>query len=195
MSGDKNTMKVLVLDNYDSFTYNLVHYVKALGYKNVDVYRNDKISIEQVDRYDKILLSPGPGIPSESGILLELIQTYGSKKNILGVCLGHQAIAEVYGAELENRASVLHGIATNMKVVQDDLLYKDLPTEFEVGRYHSWQVNKNKLGEELEITGIDDEGEIMSIRHKKYNVAGVQFHPESVLTEHGMEIISNWLSN
>lgn len=188
-------IKILVLDNYDSFTYNLVHYIRELGYTNMDVYRNDKISVEDVSAYDKILLSPGPGIPDESGILKDLIKTYGTTKSIMGVCLGHQAIGEVYGAELENRKNVLHGIANNMKVTKEDVLYKGLPKEFAVGRYHSWQINKDKLGSELEVTAVDDQGCIMSIRHKKYNVCGVQFHPESILTEHGKDLMKNWLEN
>lgn len=185
--------KILVLDNYDSFTYNLVHYIRELGYKNVAVHRNDKITVDEVATFDKIVLSPGPGIPDESGILKEVIKTYSASKPILGVCLGHQAIGEVFGAELENRKNVLHGIANNMKVIKEDTLFKGLPTEFEVGRYHSWQINKNKLGDELVVTGVDDDGDIMSIRHKQFDVCGVQFHPESILTAHGKEIMNNWL--
>lgn len=188
-------MKILVLDNYDSFTYNLVHYIRELGYTNMDVFRNDKISVEDVNNYDKILLSPGPGIPDESGILKDLIKTYGATKSIMGVCLGHQAIGEVYGAELENRENVLHGIANKMIVTKEDVIYKGLPTEFEVGRYHSWQINKDKLGGELELTAVDDQGCVMSVRHKKHDVCGVQFHPESILTEHGKELMKNWLEN
>ena len=185
--------KILVLDNYDSFTYNLVHYIRELGYKNVAVHRNDKITVDEVATFDKIVLSPGPGIPDESGILKEVIKTYSASKPILGVCLGHQAIGEVFGAELENRKNVLHGIANNMKVIKEDTLFKGLPTEFEVGRYHSWQINKNKLGDELVVTGVDADGDIMSIRHKQFDVCGVQFHPESILTAHGKEIMNNWL--
>lgn len=192
---ENKNMKILVLDNYDSFTYNLVHYIRELGYKEVEVFRNDKISLEDVDQYEKILLSPGPGIPDESGILKALIETYGSTKSIMGVCLGHQAIGEVYGAELENRDQVLHGIANKMKVIKKDIIYKGLPTEFEVGRYHSWQINKHKLGKELEVTAEDEQGCIMSIRHKEFDVCGVQFHPESILTEHGKELMKNWLEN
>ena len=188
-------IKILVLDNYDSFTYNLVHYIRELGYTNMDVFRNDKISVEDVNKYDKILLSPGPGIPDESGILKDLIKTYGATKSIMGVCLGHQAIGEVYGAELENRENVLHGIANKMIVTKEDVIYKGLPTEFEVGRYHSWQINKEKLGSELELTAVDDQGCVMSVRHKKHDVCGVQFHPESILTEHGKELMKNWLEN
>lgn len=188
-------IKILVLDNYDSFTYNLVHYIRELGYTNLDVFRNDKISVEEVDQYDKILLSPGPGIPDESGILKDLIKTYGASKSIMGVCLGHQAIGEVYGAELENRDQVLHGIANKMIVTKADSIYKGLPEEFEVGRYHSWQIDKDKLGSELEVTAVDEQGSIMSIRHKTHDVCGVQFHPESILTEHGKDLMKNWLEN
>ncbi|MFM7022767.1 MAG: anthranilate synthase component II [Flavobacteriales bacterium] len=188
-------MKILVFDNYDSFTYNLVHYVKQLGYKDVDVFRNDKIALADINKYDKILLSPGPGIPSEAGILLEVIKEYGPKKSILGVCLGHQAIGEVYGCQLENMDKVLHGIATPMTITKNDVIYKGLPETFSVGRYHSWQIKEDTLTPEIEVTGVDDKGSIMSIRHKKYNVVGVQYHPESVLTEHGLEIMKNWLEN
>lgn len=188
-------IKILVLDNYDSFTYNLVHYIRELGYTNLDVFRNDKISVEEVEQYDKILLSPGPGIPDESGILKDLIKSYGATKSIMGVCLGHQAIGEVYGAELENRDQVLHGIANKMIVTKTDVIYGGLPKEFEVGRYHSWQIDKDKLGSELEVTAVDEQGSIMSIRHKTHDVCGVQFHPESILTEHGKELMKNWLEN
>lgn len=188
-------IKILVLDNYDSFTYNLVHYIRELGFKNVEVHRNDKISVEEVNQYDKIVLSPGPGIPDESGILKEVIVKYGETKPILGVCLGHQAIGEVYGATLENRSTVLHGIANEMTVVSDDVIYNNLPEKFEVGRYHSWQIDKNKLGDQLYVTAVDEAGDIMSIRHKTLNVCGVQFHPESILTEHGKEMMKNWLAS
>lgn len=187
------TTKILVLDNYDSFTYNLVHYIRELGYTDLEVHRNDKISVEGCNRFDKIVLSPGPGIPDESGILKALIKAYAGKKPILGVCLGHQAIGEVFGAELENRKNVLHGVANNMKVIKEDVIYKGLPSEFQVGRYHSWQINKDKLGQELEVTAVDDEGAILSVRHKTFDICGVQFHPESILTEHGKQLMKNWL--
>lgn len=190
---ENKNIQILVLDNYDSFVYNLVHYVKELGYKNVDVYRNDKITLEEVGKYDKIILSPGPGIPDEAGILKALIKQYGPIKPLLGVCLGHQAISEVYGAFLENRKNVLHGVATKMIVTQPEGLYEGLPQEFEVGRYHSWQVDPLKLGDQLEVTAIDEAGDIMSIRHKVYPVTGVQYHPESILTEYGKDIMKNWL--
>lgn len=188
-------MKILVLDNYDSFVYNLVHYIKQLGFEDVDVFRNDKIKIEDVAKYDKILLSPGPGIPEEAGIMIDLIKAYAESKSIMGVCLGHQAIAEAFGCELENMSEVLHGVGTPMKVIAEDVIYSDLPKEFEVGRYHSWQVKENSLGEAFNLTATDDSGNVMSIRHKNLDVVGVQYHPESVLTEHGLKIVENWLKN
>lgn len=188
-------MKILVLDNYDSFVYNLVHYIKQLGYEDVDVYRNDKITLEEVAKYDKILLSPGPGIPEEAGIMIDLIKKYANSKSILGVCLGHQAIAEAFGSELENMDEVLHGIGDTMIVVEDDVIYNELPQEFEVGRYHSWQVKKDSLGDVFKLTGKDNKGNVMSMRHKSLDVVGVQYHPESVLTEYGLKIVENWLKN
>ena len=183
-------MKVLMLDNYDSFTYNIVHYLESLG-AEVEVHRNDKISLDEVDAYDKIVLSPGPGIPEEAGILLPLIERYAPTKSILGVCLGHQAIGQVFGAELYNIGQVVHGKSKNTKVVVQDLLFKDVPTQFESGRYHSWAI-KN-LPESLEMTATDDDGIVQAIRHKTYDVRGVQFHPESVMTAPGMQILKNWL--
>ncbi len=188
-------MKILVLDNYDSFVYNLVHYIKQLGYNDVDVYRNDKISIENVSKYDKILLSPGPGIPDEAGIMIDLIRMYAESKSILGVCLGHQAIAEAFGCKLENMDEVLHGVGNKMKVISEDALYEGVPDEFEVGRYHSWQVKKDTLGDAFHLTGIDESGNVMSMRHNSFDVVGVQYHPESILTEHGLKIVENWLKN
>ena len=188
-------MKILVFDNYDSFTYNLVHYVKQLGYHDVDVFRNDKIALEDIKKYDKILLSPGPGVPSEAGILHEVIKEYSPTKSILGVCLGHQAIGEIFGCELENMEKVLHGIATPLTIVQDDIIYKGLPKSFMVGRYHSWQIKSASVSPEIIVTGIDDKGGIQSIRHVKYDVVGVQYHPESVLTENGLTIMKNWLES
>ena len=186
-------MKILVIDNYDSFVYNLVHYIEQLGDYDVTVKRNDELTLAEVDSYDKILLSPGPGIPSEAGLMLEIINQYRTTKPMLGVCLGHQAIAEVMGCELENMDEVLHGVATNLKVIAEDQLYKGLPTSFKVGRYHSWQIKKESMMPELTITAEDDNGSILSYKHLKYPVWGVQYHPESVLTEHGLEIIKNWL--
>lgn len=188
--------KILVIDNYDSFTYNLVHYIKNLTDKPLDVYRNDQISLDDVGGYNKILLSPGPGIPEEAGICLELIKQYASKKSILGVCLGHQAIGEAFGGSLINLDKVYHGISTNINIVTpEDELYKDIPGKIEVGRYHSWVVSREDLPACFTINSLDDQGMIMGISHKEYNVKGVQYHPESVLTQHGLKIIENWLNN
>jgi anthranilate synthase component 2 len=183
-------MKVLMLDNYDSFTYNVVHYLVALG-AEVDVFRNDKISLNEVDAYDKIVLSPGPGVPEEAGILLPLIEHYFPSKSILGICLGHQAIGQVFGAELYNIGQVVHGKSRNTRVLKHDLLFKNIPYEFESGRYHSWAIRN--LPPELEVIATDDEGIVQAIRHRVYDVRGVQFHPESVMTPNGMEILKNWL--
>lgn len=187
-------MRILILDNYDSFTYNLVHYVEEILGEKVDVYRNDEIALSEVARYDKILLSPGPGIPDEAGILKELIKTYMPAKSIFGVCLGCQAIAEVCGGSIRNLNKVYHGIATPIQVTStEEYLFKGLPTEFMAGRYHSWVVNEEDLPAELEITSRDAEGQVMGLRHKEYDMRAVQFHPESVLTEHGKQMIRNWL--
>ena len=190
-------MKILVFDNYDSFTYNLVHIIRELGYGDqLEIHRNDKINLEAIDKYDKILLSPGPGIPSEAGIMLKLIRKYGANKSILGVCLGHQGIAEVYGAKLYNMPKVLHGVATkNLVVKPDEILFHHLPVEFSVCRYHSWTVIPETVNGNIEITAQDDEGNVMALRHTQYNVRGVQFHPESILTEYGKEMIKNWLED
>jgi len=186
-------MKVLVLDNYDSFTYNLVHIIeKILGHK-IDVFRNDEISLEEIEKYDKIILSPGPGIPDEAGILKDVIKKYAPTKSMFGVCLGEQAIAEVFGGELTNLTEVHHGVSSKMTVLDDDVIFADVPEVFEGGRYHSWIVSKDKLPESLKVTCVDEEGEIMGLRHKEYDVAGVQFHPESVLTEAGEKMIENFL--
>ena len=186
-------MKIAVIDNYDSFTYNLVHLVRSLNVE-VDVVRNDKFKIEDLSCYDKILLSPGPGIPSEAGLLLNVIKAYAGKKPLLGVCLGHQAIAEVFGGTLRNLQNVYHGVATPCRVVADDILFNGLPKEFEVGRYHSWVVDRSTLPSCLEVTSESPDGEIMSLRHRELDVRGVQFHPESVLTPVGKQIISNWIN-
>jgi anthranilate synthase component 2 len=187
-------MKILVLDNYDSFTYNLVQYIERVLKEPVDVYRNDRISLEEVGNYDKILISPGPGIPEEAGITLELIRRYGSSKSILGVCLGHQAIAEAYGGTIANLSTVYHGVTGQMKqIVPGDYLLEGVPVEFEAGRYHSWIVEHHTLPPELEITVENDEGFVMALRHREYDVRGVQFHPESVLTEYGGKMILNWI--
>lgn len=188
-------MKILIFDNYDSFTYNLVHIVKELGYDDVEVARNDKIKLRDVEVYDKIILSPGPGIPSEAGLLLPLIKQYAATKSILGVCLGHQAIAEAFGATLINLSEVYHGVAAEIQVVADDVLFYNLPRVLEVGRYHSWTVSNLRLPEDIRITAVDEKGEIMAFKHNKYRLHGVQFHPESVLTPKGKEIVSNFLKN
>lgn len=182
--------KVLVLDNYDSFTYNLVHYIESFDVE-CDVFRNDKISIEDVDNYDKILLSPGPGIPEEAGILLELIKTYSPTKSILGVCLGHQAIGQVFGAEFYNVGNVIHGKSKNTKLIAADALFDGVEKEFQSGRYHSWAI-KN-VQSPLIVTAIDEDGIVQAIKHETYNLRGVQFHPESVMTPEGKKIIENWL--
>jgi anthranilate synthase component 2 len=186
-------MKILVLDNYDSFVYNLVHYLREMGHEPV-VYRNDKITLEEVEAFDKILLSPGPGVPSEAGIMPELIRKYAPTKSILGVCLGHQAIGEAFGGTLENMSDVLHGIATPAHVQKpDERLFQGLPAQFKTGRYHSWTVVPETLPDSLEITAVDENGRILALSHKTYDVRGVQFHPESILTEHGKQMLKNWL--
>jgi len=187
--------QVLVIDNYDSFVYNLVHYLEDLDCE-VTVKRNDQLSLEEVAAYDKILLSPGPGIPEEAGLLLEIIKTYAPTKSMFGVCLGQQAIGEVFGGTLINLDQVFHGVATSAnQLVADEPLFKDIPTEFEIGRYHSWVVAPENFPEALEITSVDVNGQIMSLRHKEYDVRGVQFHPESVLTPEGKTMIKNWVTN
>jgi anthranilate synthase component 2 len=184
--------RILVIDNYDSFTYNLVHYLEDLDCE-VTVYRNDEFDIEEIAHFDKILLSPGPGIPDEAGLLKQVIQQYGSTKSIFGVCLGQQAIGEVYGGTLSNLDKVYHGVATKVtKAVDDELLFEGLENEFEVGRYHSWVVDAN-LPDCLEATSFDENGQLMSLRHKTYDVRGVQFHPESVLTPNGKKMLENWV--
>ena len=183
---------VLVIDNYDSFTYNLVHYLQDLDCE-VTVKRNDKIDLDEVKNYDKVLLSPGPGIPDEAGLLKPIIEKYGSSTSILGVCLGQQAIAEVYGGRIENLNKVYHGVSTSIKRVnEDEVLYRDLPEELEVGRYHSWVVSKD-LPEELIATSLDGNGEFMSLKHATNDVRAVQYHPESFLTPHGKTMLKNWL--
>lgn len=187
-------MKILVIDNYDSFTFNLVHLLNECG-QNPVVWRNDKFRLEEVDEFDKILLSPGPGIPSEAGLLLDVIKSYAPTKSILGVCLGVQAIAEVFGGNLYNLSYPVHGRATEMSVLdKEEPLFAGLPETFNIGRYHSWAVSRDGLPEDLQITAKDAEGVIMALKHTTYDVKGVQFHPESVLTEHGKIMISNWLS-
>ena len=186
-------MKLLVLDNYDSFTYNLVHLLREIG-TDLDVFRNDKIDLEQVSNYDKILLSPGPSLPKEAGIMPQLIEHYASQKNILGVCLGHQAIGEAFGASLSNLSEVQHGVATNVQSIVQENLFLNLPEKFKVGRYHSWVVEKESLkNTPLQIIAEDEQGFVMALKHQSYQVWGLQFHPESILTEFGREILVNWL--
>ena len=185
-------MKTVIIDNYDSFTYNLAHLVKELG-AEVDVLRNDKFELEELEKYDKIILSPGPGIPEEAGLLLEVIRTYAGRKPILGVCLGEQAIGQAFGGKLTNLSEVFHGIQTNVKIKNKDYIFSGLPTEIPVGRYHSWVVDTDGFPEELGISAISSEGQIMALKHREYDVHGIQFHPESVLTPDGKQIVGNWL--
>jgi anthranilate synthase component II len=187
--------RLLVLDNYDSFTYNLVHLVKQLGYWDLEVVRNDKIDLARVDEFEKILLSPGPGIPSEAGAMPELVRRYAPHKSILGICLGHQCIGEAFGAQLINLKDVVHGKGMVTRVVDgEETLFHGLPECFVTGRYHSWAVSQDSFPASLAITAVDEEGCIMGLRHRDYDVKGLQFHPESVLTENGETIIKNWLS-
>lgn len=186
---------ILVFDNYDSFTYNIVHALRELG-ENPDVYRNDQISLDDIDKYNKIIISPGPGIPEEAGLLMPLLRRFAGKKPILGVCLGHQAIGENFGAKLLNLSEVYHGIATPVSIIKDDYLFRGLPKELNVGRYHSWVVDNEDFPQnELEVLAEDKDGMIMALRHKKFDIRGVQFHPESVLTPDGMKIIRNWITH
>jgi anthranilate synthase component 2 len=186
--------KVLIIDNYDSFTYNLVHLVNEVGLQ-CEVWRNDKFAIGDVDAFDKIILSPGPGIPSEAGLLLEVIEKYADSKSIFGVCLGQQAIAEVFGGKLYNLGQPMHGIATPVTIIdREEKLFAGLPEVFKVGRYHSWVVDEKAIPDCLEVTAIDEaDSSVMALRHKEFDVRGVQFHPESILTEHGKKIMQNWL--
>ena len=186
-------MKLLIFDNYDSFTYNIVHAVRQLGIEP-DVRRNDCITLDEVDAYDKIIISPGPGVPSEAGILPELLRRYAPLKPILGVCLGEQAIGECFGAKLENLSRVYHGIRSTISITTPDYLFEGLPDRIDVGRYHSWVVSREDFPECLEITAMSDDGHIMALRHREFDVRGVQFHPESILTPDGMTIISNWIN-
>ena len=190
-----NKKTVLVIDNYDSFTYNLVHLINEVGYE-AEVWRNDKFDLADVDKYDKILLSPGPGIPEEAGLLLDVIKTYAPTKSIFGVCLGQQAIAEVFGGTLLNLGRPMHGIATPVTVVDgDEPLFWECPQTINVGRYHSWVVSKDNFPSCLKITARDHKNEIMALRHETLDVRGVQFHPESVLTEYGKQMMENWLTS
>lgn len=196
-------MKIVMIDNYDSFTYNLVHLVRELG-AEITVYRNDQFELSQLEEFDKIMLSPGPGIPSEAGLLLDVIKAYAGKKPILGVCLGHQAIGESFGASLTNLSQVYHGVATPVEVLnlhdgsqepKPDYIFEGLPSRIDVGRYHSWVVNSKGLPSCIEVTSVSEEGYIMALRHKEYDIRGIQFHPESVLTPEGRTILRNWLKH
>ncbi len=187
-------MKILIIDNYDSFVYNLVHIIKELGFEPI-IKRNDKIELNEVNSFDKILLSPGPGIPEESGQMIDIISKYMYTKSIFGVCLGHQAIAEVCGAELHNLDHVFHGLVTTTTIVEPNYLFKSVPNTLKTCRYHSWVINKKTLPKHLIITSLGENNEIMGIRHKHYDLQGVQFHPESFLTEYGIQIMDNWLHN
>lgn len=186
-------MKIVIIDNYDSFTYNLSHLVKELG-ADVTVLRNDQFTLSQLQPFDRIILSPGPGIPSEAGLLLDVIRTYAGHKPMLGVCLGHQAIGEVFGAQLVNLSEVFHGVATEGTQLGNDPIFAGLPRRITMGRYHSWVVDKESLPDTLEITALSDEGQIMALRHRSYNIHGIQFHPESVLTPQGHDIVRNWMN-
>lgn len=191
----KPSTKILVFDNYDSFTYNLVQMIEQIVGEKVDVFRNDKISLEEIEKYDKIILSPGPGIPEEAGILLDVIKKYAPTKSIFGVCLGQQAIAEAFGGSLMNLSEIYHGVATEATQTKEHKLFRNLPKTLEVGRYHSWAVNPENFPNELEVTSLDQNGMIMSLKHKTYDVHAVQYHPESILTPNGKQILENFLQN
>ena len=186
-------MKIVIIDNYDSFTYNLAHLVKELG-TEVTVLRNDQFQLDDLEAYHKIILSPGPGIPCEAGLLMDVIRHYANRKPILGVCLGHQAIGEAFGARLTNLANVYHGVQTPCHITAEDYLYAGLPRDIMVGRYHSWVVDAASMPDCLEPTSVSDEGYVMSLRHREMNIRGIQYHPESVLTPEGRTIIANWLN-
>ena len=188
--------KILVIDNYDSFTYNLVHYIEVLTGNYPAVFRNDEITLDEVDDFEKILLSPGPGIPVDAGICIDLIQRFSPTKSILGICLGHQAIGEAFGGKILNLSKVYHGVATTVSIdAKNDILFRNIPESIIAGRYHSWVVSKENLPPCFNITCSDASGIIMGISHKEYDVRGLQFHPESIMTEHGMDILSNWIGN
>lgn len=187
-------MKILLLDNYDSFVYNIVHLVRELGFEDIEVHRNDGIALEEVARFDKIILSPGPGIPREAGILLPLIRRYGNTKSILGICLGHQAIGEAYGAELHNLEDVYHGMQMPVSILAESPLFRGLDRTQLVGRYHSWVISPSTMPECMTVTAVDDAGQIMALSHKEHDVHGVQFHPESILTPRGRAMIRNFLN-
>jgi anthranilate synthase component 2 len=187
-------MKLAVIDNYDSFTFNLVHYFEDLG-ASVTVFRNDEFELKELDVFEKIVLSPGPGLPNEAGLLKEVIQTYATTKSILGICLGLQAIGEVFGGTLINLEKVYHGVASKIKIIEEDSIFKNMPDQIEVGRYHSWVISNDNFPPNLIITSVDENKQIMSVKHSLFDVRGVQFHPESILTPFGKKILKNWLSN
>ena len=187
-------MKIVVIDNYDSFTYNLVHYLEDLG-ATVTVFRNDEFELKELDAFDKIVLSPGPGVPNEAGLLKEVIKTYAKTKSILGICLGLQAIGEVFGGTLINLEKVYHGVASKITIIENDAIFTNLPNEIEVGRYHSWVISNDNFPQNLIITSVDENKQIMSVKHSVYDVRGVQFHPESILTPNGKKILENWIKN
>ncbi len=192
INGSAMAQRVVIIDNYDSFTYNLAHLVRQLG-ATVEVYRNDQFTLNQLEPFSKIILSPGPGIPEEAGLLTDVIRTYAGRKSMLGVCLGHQAIGEVFGARLTNLAEVYHGVATPCTQFGNDPIFAGLPKRIEIGRYHSWVVDRAGFPDCLDVTAVSDDGCIMGLRHKNYDIHGIQFHPESVLTPEGKTIVKNWL--
>jgi len=187
-------MKILVLDNYDSFTYNLVHCIEKISNAQLDVFRNDEIKLEEIKKYDKIVLSPGPGLPADAGILNNVIKEYSNTKSILGVCLGMQAIGEVFGASLINLKTVFHGVASPIKIIENDILFKNIPNSFLAGRYHSWVIKNNTLPSDFLVTAVDMENNIMAFSHTKKDIKGVQFHPESILTHFGEQLLKNWIT-
>lgn len=187
-------MKILLIDNYDSFTYNLLHYIEKVSEHEVIVVRNDSIGIAAVAQFDKIMISPGPGLPTNAGIIKEVIRTYADSKSILGICLGHQAIGEVFGGKLRNLQTVQHGVTSAINCIHGEPFFAGIPDRIEVGRYHSWVIDENNLPKELMVTATDDDGVIMAVRHRKFDVCGVQFHPESIMTTHGLQMIDNWVN-
>lgn len=188
-------MKLLVIDNYDSFVYNLIHMIYNIGAIDITIVKNDKFQLEEVNLFDKILLSPGPGLPKNAGLMQDVIQQFGPSKPMLGVCLGHQAIAETYGCSLKNLSEPLHGIASTISIEKDDYLFKNTPRHFHIGHYHSWVVDKDTITDKVKILAKDEKGNIMSIAHTDYDIRSVQFHPESILSENGKQIISNWINH
>jgi anthranilate synthase component II len=188
-------MKTIVIDNYDSFTYNLVHILREFGLEDhLRIVRNDKFELDEIEEYQNILLSPGPGLPKNAGLMPKLIERFAPSKNILGVCLGHQGIGEAFGCKLLNLPQVYHGMVTPIEIIKEDHIFEGIPSSFNVCRYHSWVIDKTSISDQLEVTSVAENGNIMSIKHKEYNVRGVQFHPESIMTEHGKKLIQNWLS-